>query len=299
MILIVVGSFITDTSKREYFSLAYVGVVLFVSLLVYGWKKDQNTLKLSATRIVVSVLLFYYILLFLLGIPLGFSKTLFSTNINQWMEGLIPAFFLTIMMEYLRFLIISSNPFQKKGIYFLTFLLILCNISINANYAALLNGYGIFLFFCVTVFPIIAQETLSSYITYQFGLLPNLIYKLIINLYLYIIPIMTNLGDYLYSAFNVVIPVTLFLALNKSINFRNDTKRNNNNTRRIIEGFVTIPVFSLIAIMVVLVSGIFDYQLIAIASNSMVPVFSRGDAILCEKIKNEDDIFIRGYSCIL
>ena len=35
--------------------------------------------------------------------------------------------------------------------------------------------------------------------------------------------------------------------------------------------------------LVILISGIFKYQLIAIASNSMVPVFSKGDGLLIEK----------------
>ena len=79
------------------------------------------------------------------------NKTLFSTNVNQWFHGLIPAFFLTVVMEYLRFVVITNNPFNRRGIVFLTILLIFLNIIINTNYAALKNGYGIFVFVCVII----------------------------------------------------------------------------------------------------------------------------------------------------
>jgi len=291
-ILLVAVAIITNGTKREFYSIVGIATLLFASLLVYGIKKDHNALKVSATRIIVSVLLFHFIIIFILGLSLGFNKTLFTLDVSRWFDGLIPAFFLTVVMEYLRFLLISSNPFDRKGIYYLTLLLILFNICINANYATLKDGYGIFVFVCVVVCPAIAQEILSSYITYQFGLLPNLVYKLIMNLYLYIIPIMTDLGNYLYGAFNIIMPVVIFITLNKSIHFANDARRNSHNVAKIILGFAMIPTFVLLAVLVILVSGIYDYQMIAVASDSMVPSFARGDAIIFEKMKDENDIYI-------
>ncbi len=291
-ILLVAVAIITNGAKREFYSIVGIAALLFASLLVYGIKKDRNALKVSATRIIISVLLFHFIIVFFLGLSLGFNKTLFTLDVSQWFNGLIPAFFLTVVMEYLRFLLISSNPFDRKGIYYLTLLLILFNICINANYATLIDGYGVFVFICVVVCPAIAQELLSSYITYQFGLLPNLVYKLIMNLYLYVIPIMTDLGNYLYGAFNIVMPVVIFITLNRSIHFANDARRNSHNVAKVILGFAMIPTFVLLVVLVVLVSGIYDYQMIAVASDSMVPSFARGDAIIFEKINDENDIFI-------
>jgi signal peptidase len=37
-----------------------------------------------------------------------------------------------------------------------------------------------------------------------------------------------------------------------------------------------------------LISGVFSYYMMAIASNSMVPTFSRGDAVIVQKIKTSE-----------
>ena len=51
---------------------------------------------------------------------------------------------------------------------------------------------------------------------------------------------------------------------------------------------ITIPVIIFLIIIIILVSGIFKYQMIAIASNSMVPVYERGDAIIFEKVDGKN-----------
>ena len=49
--------------------------------------------------------------------------------------------------------------------------------------------------------------------------------------------------------------------------------------------FLTIPTTILLFIMVILVSGITKYQMIAIASDSMFPSYQRGDAVIFEDVE--------------
>ena len=43
-------------------------------------------------------------------------------------------------------------------------------------------------------------------------------------------------------------------------------------------------------VLVLLVSGIFNYKMVAVASDSMRPIFKRGDAVVYEKIEDAKDI---------
>ena len=61
-------------------------------------------------------------------------------------------------------------------------------------------------------------------------------------------------------------------------------KNNKRSGKKLSLFLITIPVLVLVG----LVSGLFKYHLFAIASNSMVPIFSRGDAVLVEKIQDEE-----------
>lgn len=145
------------------------------------------------------------------------------------------------------------------------------------------DPYAIFAFICATVLPIIANDILGSYMAYNYGYLPSVIYRLAINLYLYLVPITTNLGDYLYATINVAIPFTIYMLLGKYLNITDDNRNDRKKEKRISLKYITIPTIIALVVTVILVSGVFRYQMIAIASNSMVPVFERGDALIFDK----------------
>ena len=50
----------------------------------------------------------------------------------------------------------------------------------------------------------------------------------------------------------------------------------------------SIPLILAFGVLVVLVSGIFRYKMIAVATNSMNPAYGRGDAIVYEKLSPEE-----------
>ena len=100
---------IKNYAIQSWISIIGFGCILFGSLIFYGKKKDNNFLKWSATKIVVAVLVCYYVLIAILGIYLGFNKTYFSLDINKWFSGLIPIGLITYITEYLRFVLIKNN----------------------------------------------------------------------------------------------------------------------------------------------------------------------------------------------
>ena len=280
--LIIILFLIKDYATRSLIAIIGVGFILYISLLLYKKKRDDNFLKVYASETVIIIMLSFLILISLLGIVLGYNKTLFSLSVNTWFKGVIPAFIVTIISEYLRFILIKNNTNEKLGIYIITFLMILFNIITNYSIPDFTDSYKIFTFICTIVCPAIGQELLASYMVYKDGLRPALLYKLIMNLYIYIIPIMTDLGDYLYSAIGVMIPFTIYMALRKFVNTEK-RKRDQIETKKF--NLAVMFVIIILSVLVILVSGIFKYQLIAIASGSMVPVYDKGDAVIFEKVE--------------
>lgn len=294
MFSIIILFFINDIDLKDLISIITFGIILLGSLLYYGKKKDNNIFKWNATKIVVSVLIFYYAIILILGIQLGFSKTLFSLNIKNILVGGVPVLIITLIAEYLKFVLIRNNFINKKAIYILTVLMIIFNVIINLPNT--MNwGYEVFAFICMVIFPIVAQEILSVYLIYNYGFLPSIVYKLTMNLYLYLTPISTNLGDYLYSVVNIIIPYTIYKTLKKTM-IKEEKQKNNNKINKVSSSFLTIPVMIFLFIMIILVSGITNYQMIAIASNSMYPIYQRGDAVIFKKVEaasiKEGDILV-------
>ena len=162
--------------------------------------------------------------------------------------------------------------------------MILFNITISININILNDSYKIFIFICTLVIPIIAQELLSTYLVLNYGFLPSIVYKLIMNLYLYLIPISTDLGDYLYSVVNILMPFTIYLTLKKFLKV-DDIEKNRKNINGVSLRFFSIPTTILLLVVIILVSGVTKYKMIAIASDSMYPYYGRGDAVIFEKIE--------------
>ena len=195
-------------------------VALLLSFVVlihsFGWKKDNNYLKKYATRSLVSILMTYIILLYSLGMVLGFTKGFLSHSLNYF-KSFLATIIIIVEIEAVRYLICRNSFDSKKPIIIFTILSCLINVLLEINITNLETSEHIFIFVSTIVLPIIAQETICSYLTYKISFLPSLIFKATIKLYVFIIPIIPNLGDYIYSSINIIFPYIIYMIISKNI----------------------------------------------------------------------------------
>ena len=78
------------------------------------------------------------------------------------------------------------------------------------------------------------------------------------------------------------------MVLKKYIKTDEDIRKENQKLTGLNTGFITIPIIIVLLTIIILVSGIFGYKMIAIGSNSMTPVYEKGDAIIYEKVDTND-----------
>ncbi len=285
--LIVLAFFINLISNdyRNISAIAVLSLILVILLAFFGIKKDKNFLKGSAARIVTASLMTFILIIYGFGIILGFNRGYFVSNIYTFIKNIIPILLINIELEIIRFMIAKNSYKKKKIIIIFTFLSIIFNVLLELNLGVLSTSEDKFIFLSTIIFPIIAEESLCSYMTYKISMLPSLIYKLVVRLYIYIFPIVPNLGDYLYSVVNIILPFTIYNILNKIIIRYEKEKQTLKKFNRVI---FTIPLIISFIILIILISGVFKFKMIAIASNSMSPTYRRGDAIIYEKINTRD-----------
>lgn len=256
-------------------------IMLMVLIVSFGIKKDNNYLKGGSTRTLIALLMSYMLVIYGLGIFLGFNKG-YLLNSSSYYKNVMSVVLFNSMLEATRYLV-AKNCFKTKGpLIVFTVLSILINILLQINLGNLTTFEDMFIFLSTVIFPIIAEEILCSFITYKISMLPSIIYKLVMKLYIFIMPIVPDLGDYIYSCVNVAFPFIIYIIFNKMI-IRYEREKQRLKQRNIL--IVTIPLLLILVILVILVSGIFRYKMIAIGSDSMVPIYHRGDAVIYEKIK--------------
>ena len=114
---------------------------------------------------------------------------------------------------------------------------------------------------------------------------------------IYVLPFFPNLGDYLTAVTSLFLPFCIYLFIKKLLSY--DEKEVLKIHGLFIKIFMIITITFLI-IIIILVSGIFKYKMIAIASDSMNPVYYRGDAIIYEKVSidelQKNDILVFEYN---
>ena len=168
LLLILLIFFIQDFLFKSLLSIIGFGILLFIATLIYKKKKDTNFFRASAFRIVFSVMVFYFLIILLSGLLLGFGKTLFSPRPSTWMKGLVPTLIIILIIERLRFILVKNNTTDKLGIIILTIEVMLGYIAINTSIFSLNNGYKIFVFLCTTVMSAVARELLSNYMVMNY-----------------------------------------------------------------------------------------------------------------------------------
>ena len=270
---------------KNNFAIVVLSIILIFLLTYFGIKKDNGYLKGSSARTIIAILMTYILVVYGLGIILGFNRGFFTKNIFLLIKNILPVLIITIELEMIRFIVVKNCYKSKKNIIIFTIISSIFRVLLEINLGTLNNAENRFIFLSTIIFPILAEEALCSFMSYKIAMFPSLIYKIVMNLSIYLLPIMPNLGNYLYSVAHILLPFIIYNTLNKMIIKYEKEKQKVRQSNKII---FTIPLITFLIILVLLISGISKFKLIAIASNSMSPTYKRGDAVIYEKMNIND-----------
>lgn len=252
--------------------------ILAISLL--GYQKDKSLNKTDTTQIVIIYSLTFLILKYIGALAFSYYRSPYILTFFKILSNITPVVIIIILSEIFRYIIISKTN-HKYLIILLIVGLSTYNIIINLPSYSFNSALDIFKLIGYLIIPTILNNLLLTYITKKYGYLPSIIYRLIFELYLFIIPIFPDYGLYFESLFNIIIPTLIFLRLNNA-----KEKPNYRSNKKFINILITIPLTAFLIIVVGLVSGLFTYYAMAIGSNSMVPTFARGSTIILKKVND-------------
>ena len=106
-------------------------------------------------------------------------------------------------------------------------------------------------------------------------------------MYIFIVPILPNISEYIISVLGICIPFVLYLLSNRLIEL--NEKGIEYNYRKKAFSLTDVPFILLIIILAYLISGYFKYSIIGIGSESMTGKINKGDAVIVMKVKSEKD----------
>lgn len=266
----------------------YLLLLLIITKITLGFEKDRHRYSKDISLEIIITLIIFFLTFYLCGLVIGFAKTNNYFTIKALTSIVIPLIIYTILKEYLRYTLITKSSESLILMILMTITFIFIDNTIAFAISGLSFSKSTFLLIALTFIPSITENILCSWTTYHFGFKPCLIYLLIIKLYPYLLPIIPNPNEYIYSIIFFLLPVIILLRLKKW--FTTDQVNENIERVRIKQFLPYIPLAIVVITLVYFVSGYFKYYAVAIATGSMVPNINKGDVVIVNQQFKADEL---------
>ena len=264
-------------------------IVLIVELVVLyfraGFRKNKSRIESDVILSILAYLGFYYLITYILGYFVGFNRNVYSREIIMIFKNTFPVIMFIILSEYLRYNINFRARDNKLLLFisFLAFVLITNTLTFNdlaktgySDAMVVVKQLGLF------ILPSITTNILLTFMSMKVGYKSNIIYRLLTEIPLYILPIFPNFGDYLEAVLRLSLPIVFYIWLYRYLEKKKSKKKVYAEKRRVFTLF-RFNVGLLCVILVYFISGLFKYQALVIATGSMKPSIGIGDVVIVNK----------------
>jgi signal peptidase len=291
IIMLLLNNFVSSI-LRGYIEVIFIIGLLAIFYFIYGYTKDRHHLWKNVFLDIIIFLLIFFMLYYLLGILLSFAKVNNYYTVSGILNVLIPLILTIILKEIFRYMVVSKT-FGDKLLLVITCILFIClDLVGKFNVGTFSGKYDTFIFIATVFLPIVSRNILCTYLSYNVGYKPTLLYVFVTSMYGYLLPIIPNPNQYIYSIIWLVLPMVLMYRLYKYFGKETHDIKIERDYHKHRFGTLIIPTV-FIVILVYFVSGYFHYHAVVIASGSMEKVLSKGDVVIIEKIDDPTTIELK------
>lgn len=273
---------------NESISASFYIILLSVSIAFYGYRKiiknELNTKLIINTSISVFL---YFVAIYGIGIVTGFLTNSYNLKITGIINNVFPVLVMILCGEIFRYVFIRSNRDKKFFIIVVTTLLAVLEINLQVRYDSFSTIEQIFKFSSMTILPVVMKNIMCSYFAYKNDYRSSLIYSLIMDTYLFYMPLIPDLGDYLTSIGSLLLPFIIFI---NSIKISDNIKYRDIPKPKKIVSISDLPFAAVIIIIIMMIVGIGPLKIIGIETPSMTPNINVGDAVVIDKNANKDKL---------
>lgn len=266
---------------REPWFMDAIRPVFFATLAFYIYKKSDNyhgrfKNVRNNSKLMIIMAIIYILSYSVFGLIIGFSYSIYSHKFFMILQNIYQVTFIAALIEYLRSYTINQNTKSKLNIIVTTIIFILLEVNFGVLFAKFADGKDTFEYISSIILPQIFANILYSYAALKGGYKLTIPYRVIISLFTLLTPIVPAFDWFLTGMFGSLFPVITLIVLQKYSRKATAIRREDKKTTSVIYALC----FGVMVTFVLAVYGLFTYKPIVILSNSMVPVFGRGDVVV-------------------
>ncbi len=283
--------FLSNTFIFNIFSSYKMILLLLVLIPIFNiffvLEKDRHRYINDVLFEVIVFTISFFLLYYILGFVVGLARNQNYFTLYGLKTFIIPTIVYCILREYLRYNMLCKSEGSKLVTIIVVLVFITMDITNSLYFSTFNSKYEILRYVALILLPTISKNISYSYISRKIGYKPVILFDLIFSLYPYILPLVPNPNEYIVSIIYLVVPIILALRLNKFFNNKEDYFLPSTYYKKRLKGAIvpTIIVLTLIYFY----SGYFRFYAVAIASGSMNPEIKKGDVVIVDKAKKEND----------
>lgn len=273
-----------------------LSVFLILTVLLKQFKKPVLRNKIDGLLVVLGTTIILMGAFYMLGFKTGFSNS-YSSIFKNYISPIawIKVFLIVGLSELIRYVVVNIECRKKFFNFSYQALMVIILFFVEMNIATKSYNFSsfnqLYEFFALIFVQSISKNLLLNYVTKRYGIKPCLCYRLIMDLYIYILPIVPKINVFIEGVILLVFPYVVYSLL-KSLEDHNKLEP----IRKIKKhNKISTIIFSVVfAVLVALVSREFEYAMIAIGSESMTGTVNKGDAIVYKKYHQDTDTLKEG-----
>lgn len=218
------------------------------------------------------VLMLYY----LTGLSYGFYRNPIPSTF--FLRYILPFIITIVFSELLRSILLQQ---KKKWVMVLSYLAM---VLLECLLLSKLNVFDSFTkfrdFTAMILFPAISGNLLYHYLSRRYGMWPNVIFRLVMALYAYILPFTPKTPDSMVAFAKLLLPLLIFLFIRMLYQKRHFAAHQKKSIFSTILGIIVVI---LMALTIMLISCQFKYGLLVVGSESMTGTVDKGDCVIYEE----------------
>lgn len=277
----------------EIITASFSMALLAISIKLLGFRKDKTKmLQKNVLKVVIFYLFLAFFVQYGLGIVFGFLKNAYSRALFSLFDNAFAPIITILSIELVRYVVIWANKDKRVILFLITLIITMLEIATSTRSIDFTNASAVFSLISTIILPAITKNIVLSYICYHIGYRIPIIYRIVMDTYVFFVPILPNTGEYITSMVLISLPILIYISTFNMID-----ERSNKPEPIFKKGYFTItdiPITILLVIMIALISGLFPHFMIGIGSNSMSPKINKGDAVIIKKYNSKKQTIKNG-----
>ena len=283
MLLVIITGFFYGSIFENNLEVLFllVSFIALYSVFKIDLKNDYKYKQIL--KIVITCLLFYFVFIYVAGLFTGFAKTIYTFNFNNFIYNIIPTIIYIILLECIRTIYINKSN-NNKIIIILSCIIFILYDSFSKYYLYDFKvSDELYEYIGLIVLTSIARNIFLTILCSKSNVINCVIYRIITEIYIFLVPIVPNFGPYINSVLEIALPLIIGLILIRPpIRILASPKKSKYSRT------LSVVITAILLLIVLLNSGFIKYQMFVIGSNSMNTYIYRGDVIIARRTNNKE-----------